>query len=284
MDSTLRSNLTVGMPIDLLVYRQRWLLRDAAAAHHRGRTLFPRRPRGLVEQRCATPTAHAGAGLGARLTACVWRRRRPANARQREPGGCQAMTTPHLIAPAWRAGHRRDRAGAAGAAWPTRPIRIIVPFGLGGSADVAARFLAEPLSAALGQPVVIENRPGAGGTIGTDAVAKRRAGRLHAAADVEHPHGERDAAAEPALCADARPGAGRARSTSRTTCWRCIPRSGARRCRSSSPRRRRSPARSTMPPPARARPITSPARCSPPWPGSRSTTSPSAARTRRAPR
>ncbi|MGG5811774.1 tripartite tricarboxylate transporter substrate binding protein [Falsiroseomonas sp. CW058] len=60
----------------------------------------------------------------------------------------------------------------AQAAWPSRPVRIIVPFGLGGSADVAARFLAEPLSQALGQPFVVENRPGAGAVIGTDAVAK----------------------------------------------------------------------------------------------------------------
>jgi tripartite-type tricarboxylate transporter receptor subunit TctC len=56
--------------------------------------------------------------------------------------------------------------------WPARPVRIIVPFGLGGSADVAARFLSEPLAAAFGQPFVIENRPGAGAVIGTDAVAK----------------------------------------------------------------------------------------------------------------
>lgn len=57
-------------------------------------------------------------------------------------------------------------------AWPSRTVRIVVPFGLGGSADVAARLLAEPLSQAFGQSFVVENRPGAGATIGTDAVAK----------------------------------------------------------------------------------------------------------------
>ncbi len=63
-------------------------------------------------------------------------------------------------------------APALAQSWPARPIRIFVPFGLGGSADVAARALQEPLSAALGQPVVVENRPGAGAVIGTDVVAK----------------------------------------------------------------------------------------------------------------
>ena len=66
-------------------------------------------------------------------------------------------------------------APARAQAWPARPVRVVVPFGLGGSADVAARFLAEPLSAALGQPVIVENRPGAGAVIGTEAVAKATA-------------------------------------------------------------------------------------------------------------
>src|SRR4051812_31540504 len=61
---------------------------------------------------------------------------------------------------------------AAAQNWPTRPIRIVVPFATGGSADVYARFLAQRLPELLGQSVVVENRPGAGAVIGTDAVAK----------------------------------------------------------------------------------------------------------------
>lgn len=56
--------------------------------------------------------------------------------------------------------------------WPTRPIRVIVPFGTGGGTDITMRLLAPRLSEILGQPVVIENRPGGGGTAGTDFVAK----------------------------------------------------------------------------------------------------------------
>jgi tripartite-type tricarboxylate transporter receptor subunit TctC len=64
-------------------------------------------------------------------------------------------------------------AGVARAqAYPSRPIRIIVPFGPGGFTDVAARILQKELAPALGQPIVIENRAGAGSTIGTADVAK----------------------------------------------------------------------------------------------------------------
>ena len=56
--------------------------------------------------------------------------------------------------------------------WPLRPIRIVVPFAPGGSADVFGRYVAQRLQESLGQSVVIDNRPGAGSVIGTDAVAK----------------------------------------------------------------------------------------------------------------
>ena len=61
----------------------------------------------------------------------------------------------------------------AQSAYPSRPIRIIVPLTTGGSNDVLARIIADRLTPVLGQAVVVENRPGAGGIVGTDYVAKQ---------------------------------------------------------------------------------------------------------------
>ncbi|MDA8521852.1 Bug family tripartite tricarboxylate transporter substrate binding protein [Acidovorax sp. NCPPB 4044] len=65
--------------------------------------------------------------------------------------------------------------GTAGAqSWPSRPLSLIVPFPAGGTTDVLARALGDRLSQALGQPVIVENKPGAGATLGADYVAKAR--------------------------------------------------------------------------------------------------------------
>ncbi len=72
-----------------------------------------------------------------------------------------AITASPLAAPALAQG------------WPSRPLRVVVPFAGGGGTDVTTRILAPRLQEILGQPVVVENRAGAGGVVGTDYVAKQ---------------------------------------------------------------------------------------------------------------
>lgn len=77
-------------------------------------------------------------------------------------------------------------------AWPTKPVRFVVPFAAGGSTDVIARMVAQKLSTKWGQPVVIENKLGAGGSVGADAVAKSPADGytllFHSGAVAINPH------------------------------------------------------------------------------------------------
>ena len=76
-----------------------------------------------------------------------------------------AFAAPAILRP------RGARAQGAGG-FPDRPLRVVIPFGAGGPTDVVGRLIADPVAAALGQPMVIENRAGAGGNIGTREVAR----------------------------------------------------------------------------------------------------------------
>ena len=86
-------------------------------------------------------------------------------------GGAAAVAASLFAPGSWA---QRTGAGATGsdAAWPTKPVRILVGFPAGASPDLAARAIAEPLSKILRQPVTVENKPGASGNLVADQVAK----------------------------------------------------------------------------------------------------------------
>lgn len=73
-----------------------------------------------------------------------------------------ALAPALALLPAW----------AAAQAFPSKPLRLVVPFAPGGTTDLLARVIAEPLGQALGQTVIVENRAGAGGALGAAEVAK----------------------------------------------------------------------------------------------------------------
>ena len=85
----------------------------------------------------------------------------------------RTITTRH-IAKAFALAVAMSAGTAMAQTWPTKPISLIVPFQPGGTTDVLARALGEKLSKELGQPVIVENKPGAGATIGADYVAKAK--------------------------------------------------------------------------------------------------------------
>ena len=93
-------------------------------------------------------------------------------------------------------------------AYPSKPIRLVVQVGAGSAPDIIARVAGQWLSDHLGQPVVIDNRPGASGNIATEAVVRSRAGRLHAAVRHVGERHQRFAVRQPALQLRARHRAG----------------------------------------------------------------------------
>src|SRR5260221_7439510 len=68
-------------------------------------------------------------------------------------------------------------AAAQAQTWPSRPVRYVVPFPPAGATDILARIMAERISGPLGQPIVVENRPGAAGNVRTAMVSREPAGR-----------------------------------------------------------------------------------------------------------
>jgi tripartite-type tricarboxylate transporter receptor subunit TctC len=98
--------------------------------------------------------------------------------RARMMHGSSPASRPVLVAAAVAMGLVLSAPAQAQKAWPERPVRLLVAFGAGGSSDTVARTVAQKLAEGIGQPVLVENRSGATGTIAADVVA-RAAGDGH---------------------------------------------------------------------------------------------------------
>jgi len=96
----------------------------------------------------------------------------PKSAADREEGMKRLVTLALAAAVGLTLVGRASAQTSPAQSWPSQPVKLVVPFAPGGGADILARLLGDPLSKRLGQPVVIENKPGASNNLGTDFVAK----------------------------------------------------------------------------------------------------------------